>query len=283
MGFGSGIWNSGFLALTNCTFATNTAQGGNGGATPGGLTFPGHGGNGEGVALYNSGQSIVVSCTVASNNASGGAAGTGGPALRGGAYGGGIRTSTGMVTVGNSIIANNAGSETPDVSGDFTSQGYNLIGTTNGSSGFGAPFDQTGRTNNPINPQLGPLRDNGGPTMSLALPASSPAVDQGNSFGETGDQRGAPRPSDFPFLSNTADAADIGAYEVSAPLLSISQATSNVLLSWSTFNPTYSLQSTTNLGGSNWVSIVGPTVVGNRFFITNPLSIGSKFFRLCSP
>ena len=51
----------------------------------------------------------------------------------------------------------------------------------------------------PINPQLGPLANNGGPTMTHALLATSPAIDKGNAAAVAGsggvpvyDQRGAP-------------------------------------------------------------------------------------------
>jgi hypothetical protein len=58
-------------------------------------------------------------------------------------------------------------------------------------------------------PQLGPLRDNGGPTQTHALWWTSPAIDQGNNTVPFGvDQRGAP------FVRVSGAAADIGAYEV---------------------------------------------------------------------
>ncbi len=65
-------------------------------------------------------------------------------------------------------------------------------------------------------PMLGPLQDNGGPTETMALLPGSPAIDAGDSFGLSTDQRGEPRPVDFPGIANTAggDGADIGAFEV---------------------------------------------------------------------
>jgi hypothetical protein len=57
-----------------------------------------------------------------------------------------------------------------------------------------------------IDPLLGPLADNGGPTRTHALAPTSPAIDFGfNPFGFTFDQRRAPRVFGV--------AADIGAYE----------------------------------------------------------------------
>jgi hypothetical protein len=58
-------------------------------------------------------------------------------------------------------------------------------------------------------PQLGPLRDNGGPTQTHALWWASPAIDQGNNTVPFGvDQRGAP------YARVSGAAADAGAYEV---------------------------------------------------------------------
>jgi len=55
-----------------------------------------------------------------------------------------------------------------------------------------------------LDPQLGPLQDNGGPTETLALSIGSAAIDNGSTTATT-DQRGYPRPE--------GAAPDIGAYE----------------------------------------------------------------------
>jgi hypothetical protein len=52
---------------------------------------------------------------------------------------------------------------------------------------------------------LGDLADNGGPTKTHALLAGSPAIDKGDPFGATTDQRGVARPQ--------GAASDIGAFE----------------------------------------------------------------------
>ncbi|HUH98961.1 MAG TPA: choice-of-anchor Q domain-containing protein, partial [Anaerolineales bacterium] len=60
-------------------------------------------------------------------------------------------------------------------------------------------------------PQLGPLSDNGGPTQTFALLATSPAIDAGNdTFCESTDQRGVARPQ--------GAHCDIGAYEYVFPV-----------------------------------------------------------------
>ena len=64
-----------------------------------------------------------------------------------------------------------------------------------------------------VDPQRGPLADNGGKTHTRALPIGSPAIDTGppSCFGLTTDQRGYPRPVEGD-MSGTAE-CDIGAYE----------------------------------------------------------------------
>ena len=48
-----------------------------------------------------------------------------------------------------------------------------------------------GTSVNPIDPKLGPLENNGGPTKTHALLAGSPAIDQGDNTGVPAtDQRG---------------------------------------------------------------------------------------------
>jgi hypothetical protein len=60
------------------------------------------------------------------------------------------------------------------------------------------------------------LEPNGGPTPTLALEPGSPAIDSGNAFGVTVDQRQLPRPSDFGAVPNAfgSDGSDIGAFEL---------------------------------------------------------------------
>lgn len=57
------------------------------------------------------------------------------------------------------------------------------------------------------------LRDNGGPTPTIALTPTSAAIDHGTAAGTTVDQRGLPRPVDNVSVPNTADGSDIGAVE----------------------------------------------------------------------
>ncbi len=113
-------------------------------------------------------------------------------------YGGGIGNYSGMLTVTNSTISGNlantgggiysradgaaqigdtildAGASGGTIAGAVTSLGYNLA-----SDGGGGVLTGPGDITN-IDPRLGPLQDNGGPTLTQALLPCSPAIDAGN-------------------------------------------------------------------------------------------------------
>jgi hypothetical protein len=131
--------------------------------------------------------------------------------------GGVLHFNAGTAMVKNCIIAGNEvdfdGTGT-DVSGAFTSGGHNLIGEGSTGAGFrnGNKGDQVGTSDDPIDPGLAPLANNGGPTMTHALLAGSPAIDRGDDAGAPAtDQRGALRPRDGD--GNGSRIADIGAFE----------------------------------------------------------------------
>jgi hypothetical protein len=131
--------------------------------------------------------------------------------------GGGVYLAPGgLSSVRNSIIAGNSvdpGGSGPDLFGDFHSDGHNLIGDGSGSSGFSdGTGDRVGMAANPIDPRLGALADNGGPTKTHALLAGSPAIDHGdNANAPATDQRGVARPRDGD--GNGSQVVDIGAFE----------------------------------------------------------------------
>ena len=134
--------------------------------------------------------------------------------------------------MGNTIIAGNGGASGSDVSGAFTSQGNNLIGKADGSTGFTGPGDHVGTIASPINALLGPLANNGGPTQTHALLAGSPAIEAGNNAilaadtldldGDLNTSEPIPfdqRGTNFPRVLDSADAnviqtVDIGAFEL---------------------------------------------------------------------
>jgi CSLREA domain-containing protein len=190
---GGGIYNGSTLTITNSTLSGNSVSGG---------SFN------SGGAIYNLATSTITNSTLSNNSVSGGSSFNQG----GGIYdvriltitnstlsdnsvsggtnqGGGIYIGhddnneiPGTVNTRYTIIAGNtASSGGPDVFGRFTSKGYNLIGKSDGSTGFtdGANGDKVGTSGSPLDPMLGPLQDNGGPTQTHALLAGSPALDAG--------------------------------------------------------------------------------------------------------
>jgi hypothetical protein len=106
----------------------------------------------------------------------------------------------------------------PDLSGGFISHGFNLIGAVDGGIGFmnGVLADQVGSVASPIDPLIGSLQMNGGPTLTQALLWGSPAIDRGISLKIHTDQRGHHRPHDYPLIPNAlgGDGSDIGAFEL---------------------------------------------------------------------
>jgi hypothetical protein len=227
---GGGIYNTGTATIDSCTIAGNTNMNGGGGISNSGTltitnsTVTGNSALGRwewvllgysnhlpiygfapetpavGGGIWNSGTLTVNNCTIAANTAT---QNVGNDASNGG----GIASTAGTVTVHNTIIAQNQSPTGPDVVGTFVSQGHNLIGNGSGSTGFTAPGDQVSTPSAPIDPRLGPLQNNGGPTQTMALLRGSPAIDAGdNNSAPATDQRGFSRLVD-PLV-------DIGAFDV---------------------------------------------------------------------
>src|ERR1017187_1470466 len=68
-----------------------------------------------------------------------------------------------------------------------------------------------------------------------------------------------------------------------SPTLSINSWSSTahqLVLSWSTNYTGCTLQSSTDLGSTNWTACATPTVSGASFVVTNSMSAGAQFFRL---
>jgi len=87
---------------------------------------------------------------------------------------------------------------------------YSLIGVADGLTITGNVGNLTGTTASPLDPLLGPLQNNGGPTETHALLPTSPAIDVGDpSFVSLPnyDQRG------FAFERIVGGRIDIGAFE----------------------------------------------------------------------
>jgi hypothetical protein len=107
----------------------------------------------------------------------------------------------GATTLAGVPIADNASAA---CSRTVTSYGYNL--DDDGSCGLPGTGDVSG-----ADPLLGPLQDNVGPTLTLALLPGSPAIDAGGSSCPAQDLRGVTRPPDGD--ADGTSLCDIGAYE----------------------------------------------------------------------
>jgi predicted outer membrane repeat protein len=208
-GFGGGLFNGGTTTLTNCTVSGNSTgfygvggglANGRGTLTLTDCTVSGNFGGSAGLAggiFIQAGTLTLTDCSVSGNSANGG----GGIDAQGG-----TTTLTDCTVSGNSYVdilgvVHTRNSIISTLSGNLGSLGHNLIGNTNGGSGF----DPTDLLN--VNPLLGPLQNNGGPTQTMALLAGSPALNAGDPT-QLGlaDQRGVIR----------SGGVNIGAYQASA-------------------------------------------------------------------
>ena len=177
---GGGFENIGTALLTNVTISGNKTSGLGGGVFQGAF--------GEKLRLRN--------VTIAGNTAGIGA--------------GGIQdmARTDHTFLVNTIVAGNSAPASADCNGTLVSEGYNLLQVTTGCVVTGDP---TGNILG-VSAHLVPLADNGGPTQTMALRRSSPAIDAGSpAFCPVTDQRGIARPQDGD--GDGAVACDIGAFE----------------------------------------------------------------------
>ena len=246
---GAGIYNAsgapgspGILILTDSTIAANSGDG-----------------------IYNNGNVYgdtltVINSTISANSGVG--------------IANSIAGNLGTAKLQNTIVAGNE----PDVLGPMNSFGNNLIGATDGSSGWittGANADLTGTSANPLDPLLGPLADNGGPTQTMALLPGSPAIDAGNTALAV-DASGQPLQFDQRgpgFARVVGPAVDVGAFEVQVvtppltagaltpPVATEGQAFSNVpVFHFSDADPNGTVSDYTavvTLGDGNTVTLTG--------------------------
>jgi hypothetical protein len=179
----------------------------------------------------------------------------------------------------NTIIAQNTGNA-PDVSGAFLSLGHNLIGATDGSSGFPMSGDLVGSSDFPLDPNLGPLTNNGGPTLTMALLPGSPAIDAGdNSVALLTDQRGFPRV--------VGPAMDIGAYEYCyLPVLQIGPLQTGVVSILVYGLPNQSCRLLTSSALANWLPIATNQISTNGMTtFQDGCAVGQtcRFYRVMMP
>lgn len=210
MGSGGAIYNDGgSLAISDSTLANNTAVDHNGGAidnNAGTATvtdstlfknsafYHAHGGG-----IYNHGSLIVTNSTLSGNGAK-----------YSGSMGGNIYND-GTAAVAATIVAK--GTAGGDCSGAITDGGYNV--DDDGTCGFTAVTDVS---DTPAGLDPRGLQQNGGPTKTIALESSSPAVGAVTNalLCSTPDQRGVARPTP----------CDIGAVELALPPQAITSSDS---------------------------------------------------------
>jgi hypothetical protein len=213
---------------------------------------------------------MLVNCTVASNSATGGLGGNPGQGIAGGIY-----NYSATVSMLNTIIAGNrASNSSPDLNGAFVSSGFNLIGNNQGATNLSI-FDFQNVTAN-----LGPLQNNGGPTLTCAPVQGSLTINNGTSTGAPNtDQRGVPRPQGGAF--------DIGAVEVvtgSPIFLGIAVNGGSGFYLNTIFDATnsYQVQASTNL--TNWTVLTNYGSGGAQTLIdTSATNFSHRFYRTSTP
>jgi predicted outer membrane repeat protein len=187
---GGAIYNNGYQGtssptLTNVTFSGNSATTNNGGA------------------MVNDAWNGSSSPTLTNVTFSGNSAAQYGGAIygRSGSTGTSSPTLTNVILWGDSAFNASWGNEIYNDGAITPTINYSVV--EGGAGGTG---------NLATDPLLGPLADNGGSTMTMALPTGSPAIDAGTNTGAPAtDQRGAGRPQDGD--EDSTATADIGAYE----------------------------------------------------------------------
>src|SRR5262249_13690663 len=144
-----GFFNAGKAWIGNSTISGNTA-----GTNGGGIRYDG----------VTTSTLVITNTTIAANTAG---------------VGGGIFVSNGSSMLENTILAGNQAPSRPDCAGTLTSHDYNLVGDATGCTFEGRDNDLVGTvtTTGTIDPKLGRLADNGGPTPTHSLLPGSPAID----------------------------------------------------------------------------------------------------------
>jgi len=202
---GGGLWVYGNVSISNSTISGNSAFSGGGGIEQGigGTSFyvsdsTISGNTPLGLLVYSS--ATIQNSTIAFN-----------------AYAG-VSTNYAL-TLKNTLIAGNGMYDVrlPTTPGFVVQGGNNLVRTVSDKVKAQLPPD----TLTGVCPLLGPLRDNGGATLTHALYSGSPAIDAGADDAAIAyDQRGGPQPVPDPipppplaYARDSGAHADIGAYE----------------------------------------------------------------------
>jgi hypothetical protein len=215
---GGGLANEGGVAtVRNTMFVHNHATGGGGIANENGVlqveatTFVGDGGT-SGGGIENFGGVMTVLNSTFEGSSEGGA--------------GAIQNILGLVALGNLTIRAGTGNPGRAIrnfpGGTVRIANSILVGAANHVNCEGEiinlgnnlqfPGSDCGRSIPTADPRLGPLQDNGGPTLTIGLDPGSPAIGaMVCPLVPQVDQRGAPRPMNA--WGQTTTRCDIGAFE----------------------------------------------------------------------
>jgi Dockerin type I domain len=202
------------LEVTNCTISGNSGVNWGGIRSTGGLVIDGSTINDNtATAVAASGNVSIDNSTISRNTGTSGggiSVGVSGAvtvthstitANRASTTGGGIFVNPGGgVALDHAIIAGNTltSSARQDISGAVSAR-YSLIGDDSGATVGNVIGNQIGHAASPIDPQLGALANNGGPTKTQVPLVGSPVIDAGDPAAMAGsggvplvDGRGAP-------------------------------------------------------------------------------------------
>lgn len=271
-----GIFNYGTLTLNNSTVSGNIASIDGGGiANFGTLTLDnstasGNTGGRWGGGIFNGATRTV---TLSNSTLSGNTAPSGG-----GVY------NKGTLTLASSLISGNTASNTSEIlnysycyyscySGTVNAANFNLIGHDGdaGSANF-SPSGSDIVPSYPLAAIIGPLANNGGPTLTHALVTGSPAVDAAPT-GPATDQRGVARPQG-PAFDIGAFELEQGAIDATTPTIAITTpADGAVYTLGQALNASYACQD--EAGGSGLASCVGTAPNGSAI---DTASVGAKSF-----
>ena len=217
------------VTITNTTVSGNSAQYG------GGIVF-----YGSGIAPFT-----INLSTISGNTAS--------------MVAGNLASFYNAVTLNNSIVADGVAPSSPDIyGGNFTSN-FSLIETPGTAVLVSGPGTVTG-----VDPQLGPLQNNGGPTQTKLPAPTSPVINAGDpAFAPppANDQRGLPRVS--------GGRVDMGAVEVQGGVFQLSSPTYTVAENGASITITVNRTGGTDPATVNYTTSNGSATAGADYTTTS--------------
>jgi len=217
-GGGIALAGNGIFTLFDTTFSGNRANAGRGGGVfmigTGIVTVRNSTVSGNSAATFGGGIAVASAADVRAENATITANVVGASAGRGGGIG--VSTAAALVTTSSSVLAHNVAADGSELWGpltrDFALDHVFVSRLSPGDAAVRGVANQIGTAASPLDPQLLPLGNNGGPTWTHGLAAASPLRDAGaNRAGLAFDQRGPG------FVRVSGSAADIGAFEAATP------------------------------------------------------------------